>query len=78
MQIIQISAVIENSDTGSEDHGTRKRLPNECATVYGLGDDNQLYYWGVTKSTYVKTKPTEENEYSSGHYEKEYGWKPAN
>lgn len=77
MKIVQISAVVENSDTGSEDHGTWQRIPNTEATVYGLGDDGKLYYWGVSKSTYVKTEPNEDNEWSKGHYEKEYWWLPA-
>lgn len=77
MNIVQISAVVEYSDTGNEDHGTWQRVPNTDATVYGLGDDGKLYYWGVTKSTYVKTEPNEDNEYSDGHYDKQYGWKEA-
>lgn len=78
MKIVQISAVVENSDTGSEDHGTWRRIPNESATVYGLGDNGKLYIWGVKKSTYVKTKPTADNDYSDGHYKREYGWLLAN
>ena len=74
MKIIQIAPVMENSDTGNEDRGTWQRIPNEDATIYGLGDDGKLYVWGCKKSTYVKTEPTEENEYSDGHYDREYGW----
>lgn len=77
MNIVQISAVVENSDTGSEDRGTWQRVPNETATVYGLGDDGKLYYWGITKSTYVKTEPSDDNDWSSGHYDREYGWREA-
>lgn len=75
MTITQISAVIEYTDTGNEDRGTWQRIPNNEATVYGLGDDQKLYFWGVTESTYVKTEPTHDNDYSKGHYVKEYGWK---
>ena len=74
VKINQITAVVEYSDTGNEDRGTWQRIPNETATIYGLGDDGKLYVWGIKKSTYVKTEPTHENDYSSGHYDRQYGW----
>ena len=68
MKIVQITAATEY-----------RRIPNgeleayEDATVYGLGDDNKLYYWGVTKSTRVEHKEPDE-EGDMYHYEREYGW----
>lgn len=73
MKITQITAVVENSDTGNEDRGTWQRTPNEDATIYGLGDDNRMYFWGITKSTKIEHKPDENGDIY--HYEKEYGWK---
>lgn len=76
MKILQIAPVVEYQDTGNEDHGTWQRIPATEATVYGLGDDNKLYFWGVTSSKRVEHEPDEDGETS--HYEKTYGWKPAN
>lgn len=70
MKITQITAAVEY-----------RRVPNgelepyEDATVYGLGDDQKLYYWGVTKSTRVDHEPDEDGD--TYHYEKEFGWKES-
>ena len=83
VKIIQIAPVVENSETGSEDRGTWQILPNAEATVYGLGDDGQLYIWAVVKSTRVEhTDPDPDadgpHEAPGGYYyEKEYGWRAA-
>lgn len=77
MKIVQIAPVVEYSWSGNEDVGTHQIDPREDATVYGLGDDNQLYVWGVTKSTRVEhktQKELEEHDYEKYHYEREYGW----
>lgn len=68
MKVIQISAVTEHK----YDASGNRAVPYEDATVYGLGDDNKLYYWGVTKNTLVNHKPDEDG--NTEHYEKEHGW----
>ena len=68
MKITQITAVTEYQ---TRDDGSYQ--PYEDATVYGLGDDQKLYYWGVTKSTKVDHKEPD-NDGDLYHYEKEYGW----
>jgi hypothetical protein len=62
MKIIQIAPVVESRDRG-----------NVNTTVYGLGDDGKVYYWGIIKS--VKVTNNEPDEEGLGyHYEHEYGW----
>jgi hypothetical protein len=66
--ITRITAVQEGSCTGEG------YMPSEDATIYGMGNDQKMYYWGRTKSTRIEHEPDEEgNQY---HYEHEWGWKP--
>jgi hypothetical protein len=66
MKIVQISAVIEN-----ETLSNNKVQPYMDATVYGLGDDQKLYYWTeVEKKKGFSLMKTEEAE-----PETEMGWK---
>lgn len=67
MKIVQISAVLEQYNTTNG--GT---LPYEDATVYGLGNDNKLYYWGFIKRSKTEREPDEEGNTIT--YNKEYGW----
>jgi hypothetical protein len=78
MKIIQIAPVVEYRWSGNEDRNSHRIDPNEDATVYGLGDNGKVYVWGVKKSTYIKTEPNEDNDWSKGHYDKEYGWLESN
>ena len=55
MKIVQISTVVEQYPDGE---GGFK--PYEDATVYGLGDDGKVYYYGDVGKEGVT----------------EYGWKP--
>lgn len=68
-KIVQITSVVEGSYAGET------YWHDDEATVYGLGVDGRIYYWGRTKTTRIKhDEPDEEgNEY---HDEHEWGWKP--
>lgn len=68
MNIVKISAVLEGSYAGE----TFWR--DDVASIYGLGDDNKMYYWGRTKTTRVEHEPDEDGDTS--HDEHEYGWVP--
>lgn len=74
VKIVQISAVVENYESGNEDHGTHRVTPQNTATIYGLGSDSKMYVWARTKHKKVKLKEPDEDgeEY---HYETKYGWK---
>lgn len=76
MKILQITSVVENEDTGNEDRGTWQRIPQAEATIYGLGDDQKMYYWGVTKSVRVESDEPDEDG-NTHYYRKTYGWKPV-
>jgi hypothetical protein len=69
MKIIQISTVLEGHYTG--EHYER----DDEAAIYGLGDDQKMYYWGRTKTTRVHLETPDEDglDYK---YEHEWGWKP--
>lgn len=69
MKIVQISAVVENHSFPNMD----EVYPNEDATVYGLGDDNKLYIWGLTKNQRIEL-PEPDEDGNRHRYEREYGW----
>jgi hypothetical protein len=69
MVITQITAVVENYSVGWED----KPVPNTEATIYGIGEDQKMYFWARTKTVKTEHEPDEEGETS--HYEHEWGWK---
>jgi len=69
LNIVQTTPVIEGTVMYDE-----RYLPDEHATIYGLGDDGKPYLWGRTKSTRINHEPDEEGD--TFHYEHEYGWKP--
>lgn len=75
VRIVQISTVVEPHYLGDAE----TMYWNEDATIYGLGDDGNMYFWGVTKTNRVEHTTEEElieNDYEKYHYEKEYGWRP--
>lgn len=77
VKIVQIAPVVEYYDTGDEDRGTWKRIPNEEATIYGLGRNGRMYYWACLKSVKKENPDYNPEDYESEPYiyEKTYGWK---
>jgi hypothetical protein len=72
MKIVQISSVTEHYMKGSE------FVPYEDATVYGLGDDGKVYYYGEVEKT---AKKGGFFSFLNAHdeditTEKQFGWKP--
>lgn len=68
MKIIQISTVVEPT------YVVEELFWRDEATIYGLGEDNKMYYWGRTGSNKISHDPDEEGDTESWVYS--YGWKP--
>lgn len=72
MKIVQISTVTEHYMKDGE------FVPYEDATIYGLGDDQRMYYWGkVEKKKGLKDKigaMLDSEEEATDAPEKDWGW----